>query len=278
MHVSAYLDRIGYTGPVAPTLECLNGIHRCQALSVPYEALDILFGRTVDRDVQRIFDRVVTKKRGGWCYELHELLAWALREIGFRVRLVTAGIHRREFGDVKIGNHTAVLVDLDRTYLADLGLGDGIRETIPLAEGTYRQGRLTFSLERLPDGWWRFQNHAFSFPTNFDFRDDQPLDEALVDRFTDEYRHSPDSMYVLNLVCQIMQDDTVTCLTGRVMRHKTPDGTSKRLIGKDDFEEVIASTFGIHDSAIPSLWPRVAERHRQVFGEASIEELDITGF
>jgi N-hydroxyarylamine O-acetyltransferase len=194
------------------------------------------------------------------------------------VRLVTAGIHRREHGDTELGNHTAVLIDLDRTYLADLGLGDGLRDPIPLEEGEFNQGRLSFSLERRPDGYWRFLNHSFAYPTNFDFRDDLPLDEALIDRTAAEYRTSPDSMYNLNLVCQIMQEESVICLTGRVLRHKTPDGTTKRLIGQKEFQDTIRNTFGIWDPDMELLWPRVQARHQALFGDTPIELLNIAGF
>lgn len=87
----------------------------------------------MDRNRERIFDKLVSRQRGGCCYETHELLHWALVAIGFDAMLVTAGIHRREFGDVKLGNHTAILVALDRTYLADLGIerDDSIRNNIP---------------------------------------------------------------------------------------------------------------------------------------------------
>ena len=277
MELRGYLDRIGYSGPVEPTLACFTEIHRQQAFRIPYDALDIQLGHPLDRDVARIYDRVVNRSRGGWCYELHELLVWALRDIGFDVRLVTAGIHRREGGDSKLGSHTAILVDLDQTYLADLGLGDGIRDPIPLREGTYHQGRLSFELQRTADGYWRFLNHAFAFPTNFDFRD-VPLDEALIDQFGVYYQTSPDSLYIQNLVCQIMQEETVTCLTGRVIRQKTPDGTTKRLVAEDEFEQVFADLFGICDPAIPSLWPRVAARHQELFGDATIEQVSVAGF
>lgn len=167
-------------------MACLTQIHRCQAFAIPYDTLDIQLRRAHDRDAARIFDKTVTRRRGGWCYELHALLHWALLEAGFSARVVTAGIHREQFGDAKMGNHTAILVDLDEgAYLADLGLGDGIRDPIPVREGVYRQGRLTFSLELVDDGYWRFRNHAFAYPTNFDFRDeslDESLDEALVAR------------------------------------------------------------------------------------------------
>ena len=51
MELDAYRRRIGFKGTVVPTLECLTQIHRQQAFTVPHEALDIMFGRTVDRDV-----------------------------------------------------------------------------------------------------------------------------------------------------------------------------------------------------------------------------------
>jgi hypothetical protein len=63
-----------------------------------------------------------------------------------------------------------------------------------------------------------------------------------------------------------------------VLRHKTPDGISKRLIAEEEFEDTIGSVFGIRDPDIRSLWPRVQARHHAVFGNAPIEQLNITGF
>ena len=191
MKIHKYLDRIAYTGPVEPTLECLTGIHRCQAFSIPYENLDIQLGRYLNRDLSRIFEKLVSRRRGGWCYEVHELLFWALQQIGFEARLVTAGVHRREFGDVKMGNHTAILVQLDQLYLADLGLADGIRDPIPLLEGEHKQGRLSFRLERVELDYWRFHNHEFAYPRDFDFRD-ATVEEALIDQRSHELQTDQD--------------------------------------------------------------------------------------
>jgi N-hydroxyarylamine O-acetyltransferase len=275
--LQAYLDRIGYSGAVEPTLACFTEIHRRQAFAIPYDTLDIQLRRPHDRDIARIFDKAVTRRRGGWCYETHVLLHWALQEIGFSARVVTAGIHREQFGDVKLGNHTAVLVDLDKVYLADLGLGDGIRDPIPLQEGIYHQGALTFRLERTADDYWRFRNHAFAFPTNFDFRD-APLDEDLIDRFSAAYQSGADPLYHKNLAIQIMFPETVTCLSGRVLRYKTPNGTTKKLVERDQFEDVLREVFGIVDPDTMKVWPNVEARHRELFGDKTIEELNVTGF
>ena len=118
-----------------------------------------------------MYDKLVVRRRGGWCYELNGLLQQALQEIGFDVRRVAGGVHRHTSGDAAVGNHLVPLVDLDRTYIADLGLGDGLREPVPLAEGVYEQGPFTYRLERLDDGYWRVWNHAGADPEAFDFRD-----------------------------------------------------------------------------------------------------------
>ena len=65
MELQKYLDRIGYQGPVSPTVDCLSGIHRSQAFTVPYENLDIQLGRYLDRDRSRIFEKLVSRRRGG---------------------------------------------------------------------------------------------------------------------------------------------------------------------------------------------------------------------
>ena len=57
MKLQAYLDRIGYEGRVEPTLECLRQVHRRQALSVPYENLDVQLGTPLDLDIDRILKR-----------------------------------------------------------------------------------------------------------------------------------------------------------------------------------------------------------------------------
>ena len=279
MHVEIqrYFERIGFTGRAEPTYACLTELHRRQAFSIPYDTLDLQLGRMHDRNIKRIFEKTVINRRGGWCYETHELFHWVLRTIGFNARIVTAAIHREQFGDVRRGNHTAILVDVDQTYLADLGLGDGIRDPIPLAEGVYHQNGLDFRLEKTTDGYWRFRNHAFALPTNFDFKD-EPLDEISIDRKSQAFQNGEDPLFLNNLACQIMHPNSVTCLSGRVLRHKTPDGTSKKLIERDEFENVLLTVFGIKDHETMQAWPRVAARHFELFGDKPFEEIDIAGF
>lgn len=73
MGLSAYLDRIGYTGPVRSDRPTLIALHRAHLLAIPYENLDIHLGRPLTLDEDRIFAKLVEARRGGWCYEAARL-------------------------------------------------------------------------------------------------------------------------------------------------------------------------------------------------------------
>src|SRR6185295_12231185 len=97
--LSAYLDRIGYGGPVAPTLDVLRDVHRGHACAIAYEHLDVIRGLPVDQNIERIFDTIVVDGRGGSCYEMNGWLGWALRQIGFDVTRMCGGVMRAVRGD-----------------------------------------------------------------------------------------------------------------------------------------------------------------------------------
>lgn len=274
MNLDAYLHRIGYEGAVEATYDCLARIHRCQALAVPYENIDIQLGYGVSSDIACIFDKIVNRRRGGWCYETNGLLQWALEQIGFNVMRMTGGVRRRERGESAMGGHVVLLVSLDKPYVADLGLGDGIREPILMEEGFVRQGSLEFRLERLDDGCWRLHNHSFGIPTSADFRPG-PADEDLLADKCNHLQTSEDSAFVQNLAVKLMKANTITTVIGRVLSRKSADNSEKTLIGSpEEMEKILADHFGITGVSISPAWPKILSRHRQLFGDNPIGNFD----
>jgi N-hydroxyarylamine O-acetyltransferase len=90
LDVSAYLARISYEGPVAPTLPVLQGVHLAHLRSVPFENLDIHLGHPISLAEKDLFAKIVQRRRGGFCYELNGLFAALLREMGYEVTLLAA--------------------------------------------------------------------------------------------------------------------------------------------------------------------------------------------
>src|SRR4029079_13844164 len=81
VRLDGYLERIGYDGPVEPTLACLTAIHRAPATRIAYEKLDVQLWLTVGQEREQLYDKLVVRRRGGWCYEMNGLLQGALEEI-----------------------------------------------------------------------------------------------------------------------------------------------------------------------------------------------------
>ena len=124
--VVAYQERIGYRGPLEPTLPVLRALHLAHLRAVPFENLDIHLGRPIVLDERRLFDKIVRRRRGGFCDELNGLFAALLREIGFAVTLLGAQYPRDDGTPTPELDHLTLLVRCekrDEPLLADVGAG-----------------------------------------------------------------------------------------------------------------------------------------------------------
>jgi arylamine N-acetyltransferase len=82
---NAWLARIGYSGPVTPTLETLNRLIFAHSQSIAYETLDIMLGRPPKLDVPTLQHKMIASKRGGYCFEQNMLFRAGLRSLGYRI-------------------------------------------------------------------------------------------------------------------------------------------------------------------------------------------------
>ena len=265
MELSDYLARIDYQGQPAVTLECLNALHRQHLLHVPYENLDVQLGRPLDLEMERIFDKIVRRRRGGWCYEMNGLLGWALGEIGFDVMRMAGGVMRSQGGDSMLGNHLVLAVHLEQPYIADVGLGNGLIEPTPLRVGPISQEFRNCSLEQIEDDYWRFHNFPGALPLDFDFRY-VAADEALLAESCAQLQSDPDSKFMQNLICMRLHPDGVRFLIGRMLfTFSGPESKQKLLESAEELSRTLSEAFGLEDMPVDELWPRVVARHAELF-------------
>ena len=83
--MKAYFERVGFAGTAAPNLDTLRALHRLHTRAIPFENLSPFLGEPVRLDVASLEDKMVARRRGGWCFEQNLLFAEALRRIGFTV-------------------------------------------------------------------------------------------------------------------------------------------------------------------------------------------------
>ena len=145
----AYLQRIGLDARPPATLDGLAELTLAHLYTVPFENLDIPAGRPIELELPLIFDKVVARRRGGFCYELNGLYGWLLHELGFdRTILAARSTNKDELGIPF--DHLLLRVDLDEPVLVDVGWGETYRAPLPLREGTEGDYRL----EQRGDGAW----------------------------------------------------------------------------------------------------------------------------
>ena len=277
MNVSEYLSRIDYQGAARPNIECLKAVHQQHLLNISYENLDVQFGRPLDFDIERIYEKIVHRQRGGWCYEMNGLLGWALGELGFDVMRMVGSVGYKDRGPETLGNHLVLCVQLDEPYIADVGLGNGLIEPIPLRAEQFTQGHREFRLESLGSDQWRFHNFPGAIPADFDFLY-SPADEEVLAKSCETLQADPESIFKQNLICQRLRPEGVDFLLGRILIEYRGTTERKGLIDSaEEFAETISGRFGLSDDEVPSLWPRVVARHEALFGEKSSAEIDLGG-
>jgi len=269
--LDAYFARIGFHGQARPDLETLQALQRLHVHAVPFENLDVQLQRPLGLDLDACFNKIVAQQRGGWCFELNGLLGWALREIGFDVLRVSAGVMREKAGDLQMGNHLCLLVQLDRRYLVDVGFGGSLAAPLALQVSAHEHAPYRIALTNLGDGYWRFTERAHGSPFSFDFRA-EVADEARFAEKCTLLQTSAESPFVQNLVAQRRQGDTHLALVGRVLTTLRATGEDKTVLASAaELVATLRETFNLDVPEAATLWPAICARHVAVFGSGRIE-------
>ncbi len=248
----AYLERIGASRPTAPTLEALATLMRAHLATVPFENLSIHLGEPIDLAESALMDKLVSRRRGGFCYELNGGFAALLRHLGFEVTLHTARVHTPD-GLGPPYDHLTLRVELDEPWLVDVGFGKFVASPVPLTVGethTDPSGTVQFveapydDLDVLLDGEAQFR------------MDTRPRE--LSEFITTCWWHqtSPKSHFTRSFTCSLPTTNGRVTLSDRLLITTTDGVRTETQLGSDD--EVFAayrSHFGIELTRLPGPVP-----------------------
>ncbi len=186
MKIHEYLHRIGYTPDAKADLKTLCGLQTAHMLTVPFENLDIGLHRPILLDEKSLWNKLITQKRGGFCYELNGLFAWLLKEVEFDVTYFNARVHNKE--DDTFGmdfDHLTLMVripDESTRWLVDVGFGDSFTQPLNI-DTTHEQvqGLCGYWIEPFMNGYQLWQRNYDGSSEHQYFFDLTPR------RFPDEY-------------------------------------------------------------------------------------------
>ena len=134
--LSAYLDRIGMAAPPAATPDGLARLLVAHREAIAFENLDVMLGRGIAIASDHVFAKLVTARRGGYCFEHNRLLADVLGALGLPNRPLLARVRLGPPGATPPRTHVLLLVELGGEFwIADAGFGGSFLPPLPLREG-----------------------------------------------------------------------------------------------------------------------------------------------
>jgi arylamine N-acetyltransferase len=250
--VAAYFVRVGYRGPAEPTVETVHALVAAHNRSIPFENLDPLLGIPVaDLSAVALADKLVHRRRGGYCYEHNGLMGYVLEELGFGVeRLAGRVVWMNPGGPLPAQTHHVLSVTVpgvDGPLLVDVGFGgQTLTSPIRLEAGPVQETRHEpYRIRELNDGYqleaeirgeWQ---PLYMFTTRPQPRIDLEVGSWYVSTH-------PNSFFVTGLTAAVVTDDARYNMRGRHLAiHRAGNTEQIRFDTAADVLDALTDRFGI---------------------------------
>ena len=251
LDLDAYRRRIGFTGALAPSHECLQRLIKCHAMAIPFENIEVLAKRVPLLDNDGLQRKMVRQRRGGYCFEQNQLFRGVLQACGFDAHPLEARIRVGVPADVVTARtHLATRVVLDGVdHLVDVGCG-GVAPLAPLSlasRGEQLAGTGTFRFADVEgdvmlrtltvDGWIDCYRLLPTAP--------HPIDREMGNWFVATH---PKSMLGRNLlVARALEDGRLRLFNQRLstFRPESAAPIEQTLHTRAEFADVFADGFGL---------------------------------
>jgi N-hydroxyarylamine O-acetyltransferase len=243
----AYLERIGATRPAAPTLDALAGLVLAHLYSVPFENLDIAGGRRLSVELEAIYEKVVTRRRGGFCYELNGLFGWLLRGLGYDVTLLAAQLPEPPDGGPRHDlAHLVLLVDLDGPWLVDVGFGEAYRRPFALRDGNEHADPLLgrYRLEEA-DGRWQVREWQDGAESRVSYRFDLAPHELADFAEACRWQETESPFFTGHRFCTIATPDGRRTLMDDRLIVRSGGRRTEREVEEAEVPGLLAELFGV---------------------------------
>jgi N-hydroxyarylamine O-acetyltransferase len=239
LDLDRYFARIGWTGDVAPTLATLDGLVRAHVTAIPFENLDVLLGVPVSLELDAVVDKLIDRRRGGYCYEHATLFEAVLARLGYDVRAHTARVTMVTPKAEAPRTHMLLSVELpEGAFVVDPGFGGPApRCAVPL-DGV-----------RAGDHWLvrdagettlHDAAHGALWVTTL--APEYPIDFVLANHYTATHPRSPFTQRLM--MRAFTADGRVTVMNRDVSRWRGDAAEATRLADRDALAALLADAFG----------------------------------
>jgi N-hydroxyarylamine O-acetyltransferase len=196
MDLDAYLARIGYTGSLEPNHDTLTALLQAHMTTIPFENLDVLLGRGVRLDLDSLQAKLVTARRGGYCYEHATLFQAVLEQVGFRTSAHAARVILMSPRTQSPRTHMFLTVATpEGRFMVDPGFG-GHAPRLPIELQDGAEVRVENDTHRLVRDEWGWMLRVQTGDKSIDawvstLEAENPIDFELANHFTSTHPKSP---------------------------------------------------------------------------------------
>ncbi|MEH6448388.1 MAG: arylamine N-acetyltransferase [Oleispira sp.] len=249
---SAYLADLELTASV--DVEFLRELQSKHIARYSFNSLAAVLGQDISLEVGVIFNKIVEKQRGGYCFEHNKLVLNVLAQLGFNVRLLMAKVIYNRDVDVA-RTHRVTLLNLNGDdYIVDTGFGHfGARFPVKLELGLEQdQGDAVYRIVQNSHNdycYQVFKDDAFFTLYTFNLHHYSEA-ECLPAHF---YSHkSPDAAFVNNLVvCRKFYNDILSLRNSEFFRISNSETVTTVITSAKQLHQILTETFELDlDSAI----------------------------
>ncbi|MGO2357158.1 MAG: arylamine N-acetyltransferase family protein [Mesonia sp.] len=248
MDKEKYLHRIKYSGSREPNLGVLKELQKCHLVNVPFENLDIHDNIPIELSTERIFDKIVNRNRGGFCYELNGLFYELLVALNFDVKRVSARVYDQNGSYGKEFDHLAIIVSINNTeYLSDVGFGDFTFEPLRLEMNKLQKDeREEYVIDKWDDMYFRVNKIKNAQP--------QPVYIfSLIGREFREFKEmcvyhqtSPESHFTSKRLISLPTENGRITITGNQLKITELEFTTETEIKSElEFDTYLLNSFNI---------------------------------
>jgi N-hydroxyarylamine O-acetyltransferase len=250
--LAAYLARIGFSGAARPDPETLIALHRAHRYAVTFENLDIPLGRGIALAPDVLFEKIVRKRRGGYCFEQNGLFLQMLMAIGFEARPLLARVWLGA-ETIPPRTHTLNLVTLGgEEWIVDVGFGGSFVPPMPLAAGAEAatdDGARHRMLADPDHGWMLERDGGEGWARQYSFTRDPawPADLEMANHFT---ATRPGTRFTSLRIASAPTPDGYVSLIDRVLTvGRMGRSEAREIADAEDYRRVLAETFDLELSA-----------------------------
>ena len=246
-NIQDYLTYISAKLAPEVSMSFMKDLQNAHLATFPFSNLGVLLHENLSLETRVLFERVVSKRRGGYCFEQNKIFSEILKYWGFDCEIVLARVlHNRTIDVPRTHRITRVTLE-NRKYIVDVGFGP-LCPRQPLLQDCDKsqdQGDATYRIVQPELGRYLLEKkEAEGWFTLYSFDNGMYTEADCLcgHHYSSTY---PDAAFVNNLVISLKAYDNVRLLrNGEFLRMQGGQSAITEISSKDLLGAILRQEFG----------------------------------